>query len=219
MRTKAALPYDAIFNYVYAVFRINLCLIAAGLPVILALAFTGSPLTAWPFFALLSALCGPAITGAFAAFEAMSSDESYRVGRSFWSAYRAGFTRSLAVAAVAAAAVIVLGIDLELAAGTPFKAAAPMLLLLIALIVVVTTAVLATGRRPAGPVLLACAYLSVRKWYLSLANLAVLGVLLAAIVAKPALGLAVLPGPVLYVVWANTRHIVSPLTTTDTGLG
>jgi len=212
MRTKSALPYDAIFTYVYAVFRINLCLLAAGLPVVLALAFTGSPLAAWPFFAGLSALCGPAVTAAFAAFDVMS-EEPHRVGRAFWSGYRTGFTRSLKVAAVAAAAVIVLGVDLELAAGTAFRAAAPMLLLLIALVVAMTTAVLATGRRLPGPGLLACAYLSVRKWYLSLANLAVLGVLLAAIVAKPALGLAVLPGPALYVVWANARHIVSPLTT------
>jgi len=212
MPAKAALPYEAIFTYVYAVFRINLCLIAAGLPVVLALAFTGSPLTAWPFFAGLSALCGPAVTGAFAAFEAMS-DEPHRVGRSFWSAYRAGFTRSLAVAAAASVGVIVLGIDLELAAGTRFKAATPMLVLLIALVVVVATTVLATGRRLPGPGLLACAYLSIRKWYLSLANLAVLGVLLAAIVAKPAVGLFLLPAPVLYVVWANVRHTLSPLAT------
>jgi hypothetical protein len=82
----------------------------------------------------------------------------------------------------------------------------------------VTTALLASGRGLRVHGVLACAYLSIRKWYLSLANLAVLGVLLAAIVGKPALGLAVLPGPALYVVWANTRHIVAPLTTTDPGL-
>jgi hypothetical protein len=236
MRTKAALPYDAIFGYAYAVFRINFCLLAATLPVVLALAVAGLQLTAWPFFAVLSVLCGPAVTAAFAAFEDMG-EETDRVGRTFWSAYRAGFARSLAVAAAASAAVVILGIDLELAAGTPFKAVVPMLAASIALVVVVTTAVLATGpgavrvsdpggsadrRRPVGPggpgaVLLACAYLSVRKWYLSLANLAVLGVLLAAIVTKPALGLAVLPGPALYVMWANTRHIVAPLTSTGTG--
>lgn len=223
MRSKTALPYDAIFGYVYAVFRINLCLLAAGLPVLLAFAFTGAPIAAWPFFTALAALCGPAVTAAFAAFECMG-EETDRVGRAFWSAYRAGFTRSLAIAALAAAAVIVLGVDLEAAAGTPAATVVPMLALLIAVVVLVTMALLAAGRRLPGRRLsgrsvAACAYLCVRKWYLSLANLAVLGVLLAAIVGKPALGLAVLPGPALYVVWANTRHIIAALTTPDTGLG
>lgn len=216
--SKTALPYDEIFAYVYAVFRINLCLLAAGLPVLLAFAFTGSQIAAWPFFTALAALCGPAVTGAFAACERMG-EETDRVGRVFWSAYRSGFTRSLAIAAAAAAAVIVLGVDLEAAAGTPARAVIPMLASLIAVVLVVATALLAAGRRLSGRGVAACAYLSVRKWYLSLANLAVLGVLLAAIVGKPVLGLAVLPGPALYVVWANTRHIVASLTTTDTGLG
>ncbi|MBR7836933.1 hypothetical protein KDL01_26890 [Actinospica durhamensis] len=218
MRSKTALPYDAIFAYVYAVFRINLCLMAAGLPLLLAFAFTGSQVAAWPFFVALATLCGPAVTAAFAAFEHVS-DEADRVGRVFWSAYWAGFVRSLAVSALAAAAVILLGVDLEVAAGTPARGVIPMLATLIAVVVVVTTALLAAGRRLCAAGVLACAYLCIRRWYLSVANLAVLGVLLAAIVGKPALGLAVLPGPALYVVWANTRHIVAPLTTTDTGLG
>lgn len=210
---KSQLPYDAIFAYVYAVFRINLCLLAAGLPVVLAFAFTRSPLAAWPFFVGLSALCGPAVAAAFAAFDVMS-DEPDRVGRTFWRAYRAGFGRSLAVSGIAAILVIVLGVDLEFAAGTAFRAAIPMLALLIALVVAVTTTALAAGRSLTVPDVLAAAYLTVRKWYLSLADLAVLGLLVAAIVVKPALGLAVLPGPALYVVWANARHVVLPLTST-----
>lgn len=208
----ARLPYDAIFSTVYAGLRINLCLVTAGLPVILALAFAGSPLAAWPFFTALSALCGPAVTAAFAAFEAMN-DDPQRVGRSFWTAYRAGFARSLAIAAAAAAGLVVLGFDLRLALGTPFGAAAPLLALLITLVVVVATTVLAAGRPLRGRLLLAAVYLSIRAWYLSLANLAVLGVLLAAIVAKPAVGLFLLPAPALYVVWANVRHTLAPLTT------
>lgn len=209
-----AVSYETVFGYVYAVLRVNLCLLAAGFPLVLALAFTRAPLEAWPFFVALAALCGPAVTGAFAAFEAMTEDTD-RVGRRFWAAYRAGFGRSLAITAVASAVVIGLGVDLQLAANTPFKPLVPMLAALIAMVVIVTTAVLATGRRLHGPSVLACAYVSIRKWYLSLADLAVLGLLLAAIVAKPALGLAVLPAPALFIVWANTRHITAPLTGTS----
>ena len=203
------MPYEAIFTTVYAGLRINLCLLLAVSPVLVALAFTREPLAAWPFFAALSVLCGPAAAGAFAAFGALGED-SARVGRVFWSGYRAGFARSLATAGAAAAVVIVLGVDLQQAVGTRFAAATPLLALLLALVAIVTTNLLAADWRLSGRHVLAAAYLSLRKWYLSLANVAVLGVLLAAVVSQPAVGLFLLPAPALYVVWANARHLLSP---------
>lgn len=210
-QSKSRIPYEAIFSTVYAGLRINLCLLAAVLPLLVALAFAGSPLSAWPFFVALSALCGPAVAAAFAVFEVMAREPQHLV-RTFWSAYRAGFVRSLATAGAAAAAVIVLGVDLRMAVGGRFGAVTPLLAVLIALVVTVTTTVLAAGRRLSRQELLIAAYLSLRKWYLSTAGLAVLGVLLAAVVARPAVGLFLLPAPVLYVVWANARHVLSPLT-------
>lgn len=212
-RTQSAsrVPYEAIFATVYAGLRINLCLVAAALPVLAALELGGSPVAAWPFFVALSALCGPAVTAAFAVFDVMAEDSQHLV-RAFWSAYRAGFVRSVATAGSAAAAVIVLGVDLRMAVGTRFGAATPLLAVLIVLVMMVTIAVLAADRRLSRRELAVAAYLTVRKWYLSVANLVVLGVLLAAVVAKPAVGLFLLPAPVLYVVWANARHVLSPLT-------
>ncbi|NUR63276.1 MAG: DUF624 domain-containing protein [Catenulispora sp.] len=218
-KPASRIPYDAIFSTVYAGLKINLCLLAVTAPLLVVLAFTDEPLKAWPFFVLLSVLCGPASAGAFAAFEAMGSDsaganaaasDSAPVGRAFWSGYRAAFTRSSATAGAAALCVVVLGIDLQQAVGTRFAAATPLLAVLLALVVTVTTTLLAAGWRLSGRRVLAAAYLSVRKWYLALANAAVLGVLLAAIAAKPAVGLFLLPAPALYVVWANARHMLSP---------
>lgn len=209
-QSNSRVPYEAIFSTVYTGLRINLCLLAAVLPVLAALAFAGSPLSAWPFFVALSALCGPAVTAAFAVFETVAQDSPHLV-RAFWSAYRARFVCSLATAGGAAAAVIVLGVDLRMAVGTRFGATVPLLAVLIALVTIVTTTVLAADRRLSRRELLAAGYLSLRKWYLSVANLVVLGVLLAAVVAQPAVGLFLLPAPVLYVVWANARHVLSPL--------
>lgn len=200
MRLLAKLPYDTIFTTVYAGLQLNLLLTIAGLPVIVAFALTKSPLLAWPFFAALSALGAPAVAAAFATFED---------GQRFWVAYRARFFRSLGIGVAAAAAVIVLAADLQLAVGTPFGAAAPLLLLLIALIVVITVVLLAANSRLGWRLVLAVAYVSIRKWYLSLANLAVLAVLGAAVVVKPAVGLLLLPAPALYLVWANARHVNS----------
>jgi uncharacterized membrane protein YesL len=203
------IPYDAIFTTVYAGLRINVCLVLAGLPMLVALAFTSEPLKAWPFFAVLSAVCGPATAGAFAAFEVMSED-SAPIVRAFWSGYRAGFARSLSVAGAAASCVVVLGVDLQQAVGTRFAGVTPVLAVVLTLVVTVTTTMLAAGWRLSGRGVLAAAYLSIRKWYLAFANTAVLSVLLAAIVAKPVVGLFVLPAPALYVVWANARHMLSP---------
>lgn len=210
-QSQSRVPYEAIFSTVYAGLRINLCLTAACLPVILALALGGSPLSAWPFFVALSALCGPAAAAAFAVFEVMA-DAPEHLMRAFWSAYRTGFGPSLTAGGAAAAAVIVLGVDLRMAVGTRFGATTPLLAVLIGLVVIVTTTMLCAGRRLSRRELLVVAYLSLRKWYLSLANLVVLGVLLAAVAVKPAVGLFLLPAPVLYVVWANARHVLSPLT-------
>lgn len=207
MRLLARLPYETVFNTVYAGLKVNLCLVAATLPLLLALAATAEPLAAWPFFTALAVLCGPAAAGAFGAFAAFGEGE-HRIGRAFWNAYRARFGRALAAAAVAAALVIVLAVDFQLALGGPFGAVTPMLVLLIALAVAATTVLLATGAAWRPSALLSCAYLALRGWHLSLVNLAVLGTLASAVVAKPAIGLFLLPAPVLYVVWANTRHLV-----------
>ncbi|MEV0458155.1 hypothetical protein [Catellatospora methionotrophica] len=208
MRLLARLPYDTVFGTVYAGLKINLCLLAACLPLLAALATGGSPLQAWPFYTALAALCGPAAAAAFAAFAALSDGE-HRVGRAFWNAYRASFGRALAVSACAAAAVIVLAADFQLALGGPFGAVTPLLALLIALVAATATALLAADARLRRTTVLACAYVSIRYWYLSLANLAILGILAAAVVARPAIGLFLLPAPALYAVWANARHLTA----------
>jgi uncharacterized membrane protein YesL len=217
MRLLAKLPaqaYESVFGTIYAGLKINLCLLTAGLPLLLALAAVGDPLGAWPFFVAVSSLCGPAVAAAFGAFQALS-DGDHRVGLAFWKAYRTSFGRSLAVAAAAAGIVIVLAVDLQAAVGTRWGAASPMLALLIGVVAAATTAVLAVGgqRRDLRwtKLLIACAYLSVRKWYLSLFNLVMFGVLCAVVVGKPIAGLFLLPAPVLFVVWANTRHLTAPL--------
>ncbi|NUT07241.1 MAG: hypothetical protein HOV76_27585 [Hamadaea sp.] len=207
MRLLARLPYDTIFSTAYAFLKTNLGLVAASLPLLIAFAFSGEPLAAWPFFVALSALLGPAVAGAFGSF----------AGAPFWQTYRKRFGRSLAIGAAAAFAVIVLATDFRLALGTPFGAVTPMLALLVVLVFVTATTLLVLDDRLSWRLVVAAAYLSVRKWYLSVASLAVLGILIGAVVTKPAIGLFLLPGPALYVVWANTRHVVAAVGALDQG--
>lgn len=214
MRLLARLPYDAIFTTVYAGLKLNLCLAVAASPLLLAVMLSGQSLRAWPFFTVLSAICAPAVAAAFGAFRGLSEGD-HRVGRAFWACYGASFWRSLAVGAAAASAVIVLAVDFHFAFGGPFAAATPMLVLLAGMVAAVTTAALGidAGLRP--KLLLPLAYLVLRRWYLSLVNLAVLGILCVAVGGRPAIGLLLLPAPVLYVVWTNTRHITAPMDSRD----
>jgi hypothetical protein len=49
----------------------------------------------------------------------------------------------------------------------------------------------------------AALYLAVKRWYLSLAALALLGIIAAAALTQPVLGTALAPAPLLFVVWSN----------------
>ena len=197
------IPYDAVFATVYAGLRINLCLLVCVSPLLVALAFTGEPLAAWPFFTVLSAIC--------AVRRAPEPSRCSRAGLSGPDTVP-GSHVPWASPGPPPAVWSCSESTCNMAVGTRFAAATPLLAVLLALVVAVTTTMLAAGWRLSGRRVLAAAYLSLRKWYLALANAAVLGVLLAAIVAKPAVGLFLLPAPALYVVWANARHALSPLT-------
>jgi hypothetical protein len=51
----------------------------------------------------------------------------------------------------------------------------------------------------------ACAYLAVRRWYLTAVSLMVLALLGQLIVTRPAIALGLAAAPLLYVIWANSR--------------
>ena len=52
-------------------------------------------------------------------------------------------------------------------------------------------------------ILKASLYLGVRRWYLSLAMLVLLGIIVSAAVLQPVMGVALAPAPLLFVVWSN----------------
>ena len=54
-------------------------------------------------------------------------------------------------------------------------------------------------------------FLAVRRWYLTLASLFVLALLLTLLTAKPALAIGLAAAPLLYVVWANGRYSLRPV--------
>jgi uncharacterized membrane protein YesL len=203
--------YERIFSTVYAGLMTNVLLAVACAPLLAALAIVRDPPASWPFFAVLSLTCAPALAGAFGCFAALG-EGSTDVLRTFWGAYRRAAVRSLAVWAAGAAAVAVLAVDALAVAPTAWgPALVPFFCTAAALVVAVTFALLTAP--PGSPVrLLPCLYLVARRWYLAAAVLVVLGLAVTVVLVKPVVGLFVLCSPLLYAAWATTRYIVAPAT-------
>jgi hypothetical protein len=209
--------YEKVFRLVHTGLVTNVLLAVACAPFLAALGVVGDPLASWPFFAALSTLCAPALTGAFRCFAELG-EGSGAVLRPFWDGYRGAAGRSAAVWAAGAAAVGVLAVDAVAVSRTAWgPALAPFFAAAAALVVAVVVAVLALlAERRDAPVRLRdlvrpCLYLVARRWYLAAANVVVLGLAVTVILVKPVIGLLILCSPLLYLVWATTRFVLAPV--------
>ncbi|MGW0807917.1 hypothetical protein [Nonomuraea sp. NPDC002799] len=207
--------YERLFAAVHTALMTNVLLAVSCAPLLAALAIVRDPPASWPFFAVLSLVCGPALAGAFGCFAALGQG-SAGVTRTFWAAYRRAAPRALAVWAAGTAVVSVLAVDAVAVAGTawgpvlvPFFCTAAALVVAVMLALVVLIAEPAAGRVRA--LLRPCLYLVARRWYLAAANLVVLGLAAGVILVKPVAGLLVVCSPLLYAVWATTRFVLAPI--------
>ncbi|GIF04246.1 hypothetical protein [Actinoplanes siamensis] len=194
---------SGLFDLLYLALMTNVLLSVALLPLLAAL-FS-------PVFLLTAPLAAPGLCAAFAVFAAHPGP----VVRTFVTAWRSSLRRAAALGVLTTAALVVLGVDVRAAGRHPAGAVViPVLAVLIALMVATTVlALVALAERPAArlrDVLRAGLVLSVRRWYLTLPSLGVLGLLEALFAAKPALALALAAGPLLYLVWANSRWTLTP---------
>jgi hypothetical protein len=217
LRPAGQATYEKVFGTVYVGLMTNALLAVACAPLLAALALVRDPLASWPFFAVLSAVCAPALCGAFRCFAALG-EGSTAVLRPFLDGYRACARRALLVWTAGAAGVSVLGVDAAVVARTSWAPAlAPFFGTAAALVAAVTVALLVLVAEPGGQaarprsLVRPCLYLVARRWYLAAAVLAVLGLAVAAVLVKPVMGLLVLCAPLLYLAWATMRYVVAPL--------
>ena len=214
LRRKWAGPgfetFGSIFGFVYTFLAVNFLLAAANAPLVFFLSFVGDPVAAWPFFLALAVTVGPSLAGAFNAFHVLAEEDgpAVRPVAAFLRGYKQSFRRA---APVGLAAVVLLGFlvfDLVILQSMPGAAVlVPLTVTAAALVVCVSVLMIA------GMVLLpkarlkslakAALYLTVKRWYLSLAALALLGIIAVAALTQPVLGTALAPAPLLFVVWSN----------------
>jgi uncharacterized membrane protein YesL len=208
--------YEKIFDTVYVGLMTNLLMTVACAPVLAALALVRDPLASWPFFAVLSAVCAPALAGAFRCF-ALLGEGSTAVFSAFWRGYRRAAVRAVAAWLAGAAGVSVLALDAVIVAGTSWgPALVPFFVTAAALVAGVTVAVLivvAETSRRVRELVRPCLYLVARRWYLTVPALAVLALAVAVVLLKPLPGLLLALSPLLYVAWATIRYAVLPLVT------
>jgi len=202
--------FGSAFGFVYTFLAVNFLLAAANAPLMLCLALVADPVAAWPFFLLLSFTVAPSLTAAFAAFQSLSVADgpAVRPVVSFLRGYRSSFRRAAPAGLAATAAAGFLGVDLAIVQVMPAAAVlVPLIAVALTAVVCVAVTVLAetvllpeAGTRA---LLKASLYLAVQRWYLSLAALVLLGIILAAVLVQPVIGVALAPAPLLFVVWSN----------------
>jgi uncharacterized membrane protein YesL len=204
-----------IFDTVYLALLTNLLLVACCLPVILVLSAT-DPARFWAVAAVALPLLAPAFTAASVVFAEYAEHDGGSLLRAFARAWRTHLRRSLLVGGAATASLVVLGVDVRVVSSSRAGwVALPILLVLAALVLLTAVLTLvAVPERPDVPVVKlarAAVFLGLRRWYLSLASLAVLALLAAVAVSRPAIGLGLAAAPLLHVVWANSRFALQPI--------
>lgn len=217
LRPAGQATYERVFGTVYVGLMTNVLLAVACAPLLAALALVRDPLASWPFFAVLSALCAPALGGAFRCFAALGGG-SAAVLRPFWDGYRDTARRGLAVWGAGGVAVAVLAVDAVVVARTAWgPALAPFFVTAGALVLAVAFALLVLVAEPAGArarslaLVRPCLYLVARRWWLAAAVVGVLALAVAAVLVKPVAGVLLACSPLLYLAWATTRAMLAPL--------
>lgn len=207
--------FGNIFGFIYTFLAGNVLMALANAPLVLCLTLVADPVSVWPFFLALSVTIPPSLAGLFASFQALNEDgAAAKPVASFLRGYRRGFRRAAPVGIAAVAVLLFLGVDLAIVQTMP---AAAVLVPVIVVAVAVTVGVAVTAL--AGVVILpqagvrsllkASLYLSVQRWYLSLAMLVLLGIIAAAALLQPVLGVALAPAPLLFVIWSNAAYAYS----------
>jgi hypothetical protein len=206
--------FGAVTSVAYLLLAVNVLTMIATLP-LSAVALATDLAHTWPALVMGFPLTAIACYAAFACF-AEHSGGGLSVVRTFAAAWVDGLRQVGMYGVVGAAAAGILAVDIVGLAGTPLGwVAIPVLGTMAAVgLATLVVAIAAAGefrsvrRVDLAKASLACA---VRRGGWSLVSLAALGAWAATFAVRPALALTLVTGPVLYVVWSNSRHALQPL--------
>ena len=210
--------YATIAGVLYLGLVTNVLLVLTCLPLVLLL-ITTDPALSWPLLAAAAPLCAPALSAAFATFGAFGRG-SVTPARTFFAAWRAAWRRAFAIGALVTAVVVVLLVDVRFFADSVASVAVVPALGVLAVVVVAVgllglVAIADTPRARLRDVVRASLYLGVRRWYLTVVSLMVLGIQAALFTTMPAVALGLTAAPALYLAWSNSRFTLRPVLEID----
>lgn len=203
--------FGSIFGFIYTFLAGNVLLAVANAPLVLCLALVADPAAAWPFFLALSVTTAPSLAGIFTAFKALNDDGGAVMPvAAFLRGYKRSFTRSAPLGLGAVALLLFLGVDLAIIQSMPAAVLVPLIVVVAAVTVsLAVTAIAGVVLLPEAKlksILKASLFLVIQRWYLSLAMLVLLGIIVSAAVLQPVLGIALAPAPLLFVIWSNASY-------------
>jgi uncharacterized membrane protein YesL len=210
--------FGAVIGVAYLGLMTNALLIVGCLPLVVLLTTT-DPLRSWPMIAVAAPLCTPAVVAAFSVFRGHARGE-LTVVRTFLSAWRATWRRSMLLGAIVSAVVVVALVDVRFFSAGALSVVIVPVLLVIALVGIAVGLVgcVAIAEEPTArlrDVLRASLYLAMRRWYLTLVSLTLLALQFSLFTALPAIALGLTAAPALYLAWANSRFTLRPVLNTD----
>lgn len=213
MRRITFETYSAAFAMGYVCLVTNVLLVVGSFPLVLLLVAT-DPARSWPLIAASVPLAAPSACAAFTVFR-RQLEGGTDVVRTFRAEWKASARRSLQLAGLATAIVVVLLVDGRfLAGGSAGVVVIPALAVTAGIVtVVLPVALVAVSERPGArltTLLRVCAYLALRRWPGSVATVAVFVVQFAVFASAPAIALGITAAPALYVAWANGRYVLAP---------
>lgn len=205
-----------IFTFVYAFLATNMLLALANAPLVFFLAVVANPAASWPFFLALSVTVLPSLAGAFAVFAAIqgASGKDAQPFKTFFLAYGRGLRTSVPTSLVAVGIVGILLADVAFLGASKTGALLVPLLVVMAVLAVVTAVATIAGavmlpQARLRDLVRAALFLAVKRWYLSLAAIVLLGLIAALTLVQPVMGIALAPAPLLFVVWSNASFAIS----------
>lgn len=204
--------YLTIAGVVYLGLITNLLLVVAAAPLVVLLVTT-DPARSWPLLAAVAPLCAPAVCGAFTAFREFGAGGT-TPARAFYRGWKASWRRALPLGVVLTVALVVILVDVRFFSDSVLSVVVVPVLGVLAVVTLGTgavsfVAIADDSRARLRDVVRAALYLSVRRWYLTLVTLLVLGTQVALFATMPAIALGLTAAPALYLAWANSRYTLT----------
>jgi uncharacterized membrane protein YesL len=218
MKSIGHATYAMIAGVVYLALITNVLLVLACLPLVLLL-ITTDPARSWPLLAAAAPFCAPGVSAAFTTFREFSRGGT-TPGRAFLTGWLATWRRAFQLGLLVTIVVVVLIVDVKFFSDSSAAVAVvPVLGVLTVLVLAIgLVSLVAISDAPQARlthVIRASIYLSVRRWYLTVVSLLVIGTQVAVFAAMPALALGLTAAPALYFAWANSRYTLRPVLSID----